>query len=192
MFLFHFVFTMVIPSRRISSANITQSTPELIFATMHGTNWCSYIRSVFIQQTVAASTISLEYLHFACWTLFCRVIPVPPEYFPFSVFSVLLSQISPFGSLNVYGARYISRSVSHQKVGSRRLDVLEDGWVGLSCLFFFFFFFLAWVVPPYGLVLPSLLVVQGAGLSFEMWILWMLFITSLSSLLLLLLWYYCH
>lgn len=132
MFLFRFVFTAVIPSRRIYSANITQSTAEWIFATLHGTNWCSYLRSAFVWETVAASTISLEYLHSACWTLFSRVIPVSPKYSPFSISSVSLSQIYAFGSLNMYGVRYTSHSVSHQKVGCQELDLLEHGWVGLS------------------------------------------------------------
>lgn len=64
-----------------------------------------------------------------------------------------------FGSLNIYGVRYISHSVSHEKAGNQGLKWLEDGGDGG---------FFAWVVLPCGLILLSLLVALGAGGNFEM------------------------
>lgn len=142
MVLFRFVFTVVIHSRRISSANITQSTPELIFATVHGTNCCSYLRSVFIQKPVAASTVSLGCLHFACWTLFSSYFMLS-QLISLQCFLCFVFRSFPLWKLEslwseIYSTLYVlanTYGISQQKGGRQGLDLLQDGWIGL---FFFF------------------------------------------------------
>lgn len=66
----------------------------------------------------------------------------------------------------------MEQDIAHTVLAIKKFDAKSwTCWRMVELAFLGCLFLLAWVVPPYGLVLPSVLVIQGAGLNFEMWIL---------------------